>query len=488
MLADSSFSFDIKASTPPEVATFYPGDASSEAPLNTVISVTFNESVQNVDAASFTVNSTLLAGVVPGVISTVNNITWSFTPSAALLLDDTISVALTTAITDQEGSNLAAGNNWTFNTKASTPPVIVTHYPDVDALEVPKDSDISITFNETILGLNAGSFTVNGSSSGSISGAFSTSNNIAWTFNPTADFVLGETVTITVADTITDSESTNLAADYSWSFTAKTSTPPYTVTTIPEDSTIETPLNMDISVSFNEVVQNVTTSTFQVSSAASGALTGVITTTNDMTWTFNPTIDLLLDDTITVTLADTIIDNDNTAMLTPFVFTFDTKTSTPPDVFTILPANLASEVPLASDISVTFDEKVQNVTTSNFEITGSVSGAISGVISTSNDITWTFNPDSLLALGETITVSITNTITDLESTAMSAPYGWTFDTKASTPPVVTTNYPADGVSEIPLSADVTVTFNEIMQNIDTSSFTVSGSVSGVHTGVVSTSN
>jgi len=89
---------------------------------------------------------------------------------------------------------------------------------------------------------------------------------------------------------------------------------------------------------------------------------------------------------------------------------------------------------LNSVISVTFSEPVLNVTDTTFTVASNVSGSISGIVSTSNNSTWTFTPDSNLNLDEIITVTLDTAITDNENTALASIKTFTFNTKASTPP------------------------------------------------------
>ena len=100
--------------TAPTVTGTVPANSAMSVDLATTIAVTFNESVTNVDLTSFSVSqaSTPITGVIA---ASGGGTVYTFTPSAALPNASTITVTLSSAITDAAGNPLATVT-FTFTT------------------------------------------------------------------------------------------------------------------------------------------------------------------------------------------------------------------------------------------------------------------------------------------------------------------------------------------------------------------------------------
>ena len=97
----------------PRVVVTSPLDLSTAVPTTTAITVQFDEPVQDVTTTSFTVNG----GAITGTIAlSAGDTVATFTPDAALPAGATISVTLTTAITDTAANALAAPVAFSFMT------------------------------------------------------------------------------------------------------------------------------------------------------------------------------------------------------------------------------------------------------------------------------------------------------------------------------------------------------------------------------------
>ncbi len=103
--------------------------------------------------------------------------------------------------------------------------LVTASTPSNGSLDVAVDSDITFTFDESVNSATITSSTVSvtGSISGLIAGAFSYDggSNTA-TFNPTSDFVAGETITLMVTDGVENTVGTPLAAGFTSSFKVAT--------------------------------------------------------------------------------------------------------------------------------------------------------------------------------------------------------------------------------------------------------------------------
>src|SRR5690606_15896414 len=88
----------------PAVVETMPMDAATGVPLDTTITVTFDEAVMNVTTTTFVVTSD--ATPVDGTITVQSATTYVFTPSSTLTSSATVTVTLTMGITDGSGNAL----------------------------------------------------------------------------------------------------------------------------------------------------------------------------------------------------------------------------------------------------------------------------------------------------------------------------------------------------------------------------------------------
>ncbi|TET32979.1 MAG: hypothetical protein E3J72_18270 [Planctomycetota bacterium] len=128
----------------------------------------------------------------------------------------------------------------------------------------------------------------------------------------------------------------------------------------------------------------------------------------------------------------------------------------PPGIVGTIPVDTVSDVNVATDITVTFDEpmKLASFDTTNFVVeTGGV--PISGTISVTGNSA-VFTPDSYLTGGTVYDVSVYDNVTDLAGNEYGGTYPFSFTTE-NTPPTVTDMAP-DNSSDI--STDIAITFSE----------------------------
>jgi len=171
---------------------------------NSNVVVNFSEPVENVTAASFTVND---GGAVPGTITVSNGgMTWTFIPSGQMAGPAVVTVTLTTAITDHAGNPLAAPVYLMFATAGPGDPfgpVLNGSVPAANAGGVLTNSTIVLMFSEPVFGVNATSFSV--SAGAAIAGTRIASNGgRTWTFTPSAALPSGATITVMLTSGIVD--------------------------------------------------------------------------------------------------------------------------------------------------------------------------------------------------------------------------------------------------------------------------------------------
>ena len=163
-----------------------------------------------------------------------------------------------------------------------------------------------------------------------------------------------------------------------------------------------------------------------------------------------------------------------------------------PAVVSTDPADDAEGVPLASNISVTFSEPVA-APDAAFTLTCADSGPHSFVRSTTDDITFTLNPDADFSEGELCTATVVAAqVTDLDTIEpadnMATDYVFTFTTYLTDPaPEVLSTVPVSNATDVAVDADLSVTFTEAV-TVAEGAVAISCGYSGAHTAAVSTTN
>jgi hypothetical protein len=113
--------------TPPTVSSTSPANGATGVAVNSAITATFSEPVAGIITA-FTIDG------VTGTIS-VNDKTYTFTPSTNLAYASTYTAVITNNIVDAAGNAMAANYTWTFTTEAApdTTPTTVSSTVSVNA-------------------------------------------------------------------------------------------------------------------------------------------------------------------------------------------------------------------------------------------------------------------------------------------------------------------------------------------------------------------
>ncbi len=152
----------------------------------------------------------------------------------------------------------------------------------------------------------------------------------------------------------------------------------------------------------------------------------------------------------------------------------------PPTVTGTNPANAALDVNLYRPLSATFSKAMtaSTINTGTFTLIGSA-GAVNGMVSyEESSKTASFTPDAALSEYSIYTATLTTGIQDIYGISLEAPYTWTFTTGAAdvTPPAIVGVSPLPDAIEVPLSANVVVTFTEDLHpsSLDAAHFLLEG--------------
>lgn len=168
---------------------------------------------------------------------------------------------------------------------------------------------------------------------------------------------------------------------------------------------------------------------------------------------------------------------------------------TSPTVTTTSPASGATGVALAANVTATFSEDVQGVDDTTFTLRAGSTAVPATVTYAAASRTATLDPGASLSPDTQYTATLTGGTSGIRDTAGNSltpnPVTWSFTTASSqieTPPKLIARTPAVDATGVALGVNVTATFSEKVQGVDTNSFTVTNKTTGVKVPAAITSN
>ncbi len=467
-------------------------DATSIA-RNVPVSATFSEPMApgTITDITFTLDdgSPPLGGTV-----TYAGLTALFAPDDLLEGDSLYTATVHRDVADLAGNTMAADYVWTFRTSAFvdlTAPEVITTNPIDQALDIGLTANVYATFNEPMAqtSLSTATFTLSDGATDLPGVVFGSGPNVV--FDPVADLVLGVTYTATISTGATDLAGNNLAADYVWTFTARTvidEIPPFVVATNPTDAADFVVVGSPVIAAFSETMDltTVNDTTFTVTGPGTTPVAGtVVYNVLVPVGTFTPDDDLAEGVVYTATVSTGVEDLAGNAMVADRVWTFTTRDDSddaPPFVVVTNPTNGASLVGIGSSVTAAFSETMDLATVNgtSFTVTGPGTTPVAGSVVYDPLLPiGTFTPDDDLAEGVTYTATVSTDVEDLAGNNMLADRVWTFttrDDRDDAPPYVVVTNPTDGATLVPIGSSVTAAFSETMDlaTVNDTTFLVTG--------------
>ena len=371
----------------------------------------------------------------------------------------------------------------------TTPPTITTYSPTDNATGVALTSNLVATFSEPVA---VGSGTVRLYATGNptpIQTFTPTAGNISGsvvTLDPTADLTAGTSYYVQIdAGAFTDLAANNFAGiadSTTWNFAtvAADTTPPTVVTLSPANSATGVAVDANLAVTFSEPV---VASTGSVKLYAVGNPTAVATFAASSgsvvgnTVTFDPPTNLNGGSAYYVQIEATAFTDTATPAnafagitdTTTWTFTTAGADTSAPLVTALSPANNATNVALGTSLTITFNEPI-TVGSGTARIY-KADNTLVDTLSPPTDVSFEGNvayiyPTSVLAVNTSYYVQVdAGMFTDVAGNPMAAITGttsWTFTTipPDTTAPQVTEVAPANGTTNVPISQNLTVTFDE----------------------------
>jgi hypothetical protein len=465
---------------PPTVTFTVPANGATGVAINTKISATFSEVM---DPATLTTTTFTLkqgATAVPGAVN-YSGVTAVFTPAASLAASTTYTATITIGATDLAGNQLA-GNQapwpaasdyvWSFTTGAApdtTRPTVIFTVPANGATGVLTNTKVSATFSEAMDPLTITNLIFTLKQGATVIQGTVIYSGVTAVFTPTAILAASTTYTATITTGATDLAGNQLAgnqalwpaaSNYVWSFTtgaAPDTTRTTVISTVPANGATGVPINTKISATFSKVMDplTITTATFTVKQGAT-SLIGIVTYSG-VTAVFVPATTLAAGTTYTATITSGATDlagNQLSGNQSPwpaasdYVWTFTTATSAAPDttrptvIFTV-PADLATNVALNSQVTATFSKAMDPLTITTTTFTLTAGPLVWSTTVTYSGVTAVLTPYFNLTANTTYTATIKSRATDLAGNQLAgnqAPwpaasdYVWTFTTTGAAVP------------------------------------------------------
>jgi methionine-rich copper-binding protein CopC len=457
--------------TAPQIVDVQPAAQSADVPIDTLIQVTFSESIdeRSVTPANFSVveGSTAVAGALSYAGSAI-----TFAPEAPLALDRVYTVSVSGAIVDRAGNPLAGGLVFSFRTERArdrSPPTVESTIPGNDAAGVAPDAAVHVVFSEEMAPETINAATVSVSRAEMpVAGTVLYAGRTA-VFVPLAPWTLGGVYTVRVSTAATDLAGNRLALPHQFRFTAGNprDTTPFAVASMtPSAGASEIPHNIVVRAVFNRDVLPETVNVGTVLLSWGGIPVPGTVGVGGTSVVFSPSAPLEPRTTYTVTITRAVSDLYGELLPRDHNWTFTTRAlpdATKPVVVSTSPARDEASAPLTPTITATFSEDIASATVnlSTFAVTtGGV--AIAGTVSQTG-ATARFSPAVALQPEVRYTATLAASIADLAGNTMGQPYTWSFTTGPVpdfTAPNVSATSPARSATDVPVETAITLTFSE----------------------------
>ncbi len=348
--------------------------------------------------------------------------------------------------------------------KVGVCPVVVSTLPANEAVGVPLNQVISVTFNEKMNPetFTSESFILQGTAviAGTkaavvVTGAF-TFDDKTVIFTPSSPLAANTTFTGTVKTTVKDLAGNALQVNYVWSFT--TGVPPTVSSTDPANNAISVVLNKVITATFSVAMDPLTISAASVTvKQGTTAIAGTVSYAGT-TVSFAPAVPFTANTVYTATITTAANNGTGIALANDYIWTFSTGTS--PTVLSTDPVNIATGISLNKAVTATFSVPMDPLTfsTTTFNLKQG-SSAIAGAV-TFNGVTATFTPTISFFPNTVYTATITTAVKNIAGLPLINDHVWTFTTGIS--PTVLSTDPANSATAVVLGKTVTANFSVAM--------------------------
>jgi len=318
-LANTAWSFTTDVA--PTVTNRSPLANANNVVVGSNVTATFSEAVTGVTGATVQLRSPSGA-VIPAAV-TYNGTTRVATlnPTANLAAGTRYTASLTSGIRDTGGNALAA-TSWSFTTDVL--PTITGRTPAVNATNVARGGNVTVTFSEAMTGANTTNLRLTTPTGANVAAAVSyNASTRTATLNPTATLAAGTRYTVRVANGIMDSTGNRITAT-TWNFT--TDPVPVVSGRTPAASATGVARGGNVTVTFSEAVTGVNGTSVRLTSPTGATVAAALSySATTRRATINPSATLAANTTYTVRLSNAIKDSTGNS-LAAVTWTFRTGT------------------------------------------------------------------------------------------------------------------------------------------------------------------
>ncbi|MDP3132894.1 MAG: Ig-like domain-containing protein [Burkholderiaceae bacterium] len=238
----------------------------------------------------------------------------------------------------------------------------------------------------------------------------------------------------TIHAAATDRTGMALASNHAWQFgtgASSDTTAPTVTHTGQANGASGVALNTKVEATFSEAMNPLTINNRSFTLQGGGVVVPGTTGYSGVSMVFVPTRELAPGTTYTATIGTGAVDLAGNALAAEHRWSWTTAAAadtTAPLVTTVAPADLASNVHVASTIKATFSEAMDplSISSASFRVAG-VPGAVSFHVPSR---VATFTPHSALSAGTAYTATVTRGAVDLAGNALATDKTWTFTTAA----------------------------------------------------------
>lgn len=345
--------------------------------------------------------------------------------------------------------------------------------PPNQASNVPVNSSITAKFSSRIdpVTVNKQNFFVL-DGAGQMPGAVTYQDDLA-VFKPDQPFGTGKQYNAVLTTGIKDLDGVPLPSNFTWSFTTEgelgsDTTPPTILSTVPGNREEDVPADAPIIVTFSESIAPATLNaqTFFIKGGAAATLSY-----DDVTHRakLTPSKPLAFSKTYQATVTKGVTDLAGNPLGADFSWEFTTAANSDrafPKIVAWIPAKNANGVATNTDISVTFDENVDE-SSIRVRLILTDESDVQVPATFSYDLgskTATLHPSNPLAPGKTYRVAVKRGVTDLSGNSTPNDEIWSFVTGGADiiPPVVTTRAPGQDATGVSVRSSIAVTFSKPM--------------------------
>ena len=498
---------DVEAPT----LTFSPLDGTTGIANNTNITITFDEAIRNTDNTELTNSNIDTLITLKEDNSSGSNIDFDATidsdkkiitinPNSDFSSEQVVYVAIGATVEDSSNNAISA-SNISFTVAAPTSPPSLTFNPSDNSTGIAVDTNITITFDKAIRHIDDTDIAdTDIDSLITLRKTNSSGNRIPFnatidntkkviTINPSSNFSSSQVVYVEIGATVEDYYN-NAISSSSVTFTVLDTESP-TITFSPTNGETDVTVSSNITLTFNEAIRN-TNNTVLTNTNVDSLITlknsdedgdnisfNATINSDKKIITINPNSNFSSEQVVYVAIGTTVEDSSDNA-ITAESITFTAADSTPPTV-TFSPADSETGIAVNSDITIAFDEVVRNINNTSLtdanvdslitlKETNANGSNISfeAVIDTAKQLI-TIMPDNSFSSEQIVYVAIGATVEDSSDNAISA-NSITFTAADATAPEVTFD-PADTSTGVPITANITLTFDEAVRNPDDSELT-----------------